>query len=99
MSDQAASNPQLLAAMTVVFDFEIAAFQGRQYLIVKTANPSHRKHSGHHPLFFSAGNACSIAPDAISGVRAPMLPNFAAALPWECFYRDKASRAIPGWCE
>ena len=83
----------------LVLNLRVGAFQGLQYLIVKTANPAHRKYSRQHPLFVSAG-ICS--PDRVlmplSG-RAPMLPKPAAGPPWECYCRNTASGASPGYYE
>src|SRR5215469_18886584 len=38
----------------LVIYLRIFTFQGLQYLIVKTANPAHRKYSRQHPIFVSA---------------------------------------------
>ena len=38
-----------------VLNLRVAAFQGLQYLVVKTANPSHRKYGRQQPLPVSAG--------------------------------------------
>src|ERR1700694_1724181 len=39
----------------LLLKLRVGAFQSCQYLIVKTANPAHRKHSRQHPVFVSAG--------------------------------------------
>src|SRR5215469_2665633 len=39
----------------LVVNLRVAALQGLQYLIVKTAYSAHRKHSCQHPVFVSAG--------------------------------------------
>ena len=88
MWDQAASSSQLPAALTASYCISGSPlFKASQYLIVKTANPAHRKHSRQHPLPSPLEYACRIASWCqVWGART-MLPNSGAVLPWECCYR------------